>query len=138
MSIHKKTLIASFGFLFGVYIGYAFYLSSEIAIACLAIALLQVGLMFFERKYNSRFYFSLFTLLCSVGVCAGILRVQFEETPPQFLCSPSCVFEARIIKTPEQKDTYQELILSPSEDTYERILLRTSLYPLYSIGDTVK
>lgn len=149
--MHTRTVIFILGALLGILIGEVSMVASEVAISVLMLGVVQTTLYFFDRRNRKQarvtigdsrlFSISLLTLLFSYGVFTGIIRIQFTEEKINFTCLSSCTFGARIISSPETKDEYQLFGIHPvDDDTNELydIQVRTSLYPRYSIGETLK
>jgi competence protein ComEC len=138
--MHFKTIIFVAGIATGIIVGETINFGSEIAIASLILAVMQVGIYVVGRKRNAEgLALSLFVFLFSLGTFIGIFRVQFEREKEIFVCNTVCTFEAEIISSPETKDAYQTLVVHPVEsgdDMYD-VQLRVPLYPKFAIGDTI-
>lgn len=137
MSMHIKTLVASLGIVIGIWIGFFSTYATPIALVGILLVLVQGGFVLFEKKKNIRsLSFSLGTLLLCLGMFVGIVRVQLVEEKSVYTCESVCSIVATVVKTPEQKNLYQELIVS-IDDSHRYISVRTPLYPKYTIGDTL-
>ena len=140
MSTHSKTLIATVGLLFGIYIGYTSLYATEIALISLLISGVQVAILLFEKKKiqeKESFSFSCITVLVTCGIIFGIIRVQLEEEKNSYICESVCTTTVTIVSSPTQKDIYQELVVRV-DNTHRYIFVRTSLYPKYQIGDSLE
>jgi hypothetical protein len=128
--MHFKTIIFVAGIATGIIVGETINFGSEIAIASLILAVMQVGIYVVGRKRNAEgIALSLFIFLFSLGTFIGIFRVQFEREKEAFVCATVCTFEAEIVSSPETKDAYQTLVVHPVElgdDTYD-VQLRVPL-----------
>lgn len=142
-SIHIHTCVAVIGVLLGVVIGYTTGYATEIALVTMMCALVQGGIYLVERKrteYQSAFgSFSLplaMVLFC-LGVCSGIVRVQFVTDRVPYVCESACTFEVRVVTASEIKNEYQVFSVRPTiveVPTYD-IQIRVPLYPEYEIGE---
>ena len=153
MSTHTKTIMCVVGVLLGIVVGEMSAYASEIAISAAILAVLQSILYVWgvrvERKRKERretyglssfFSFPLVTILFSLGLSMGIIRTQLVEEKIHFVCENVCTFEGQIVSSPETKNAYQVLRVHPlveSEQLYD-IQIRSTLYPKYEIGDTLK
>jgi competence protein ComEC len=139
--MHLRTVIFVTGALIGIAAGYVTPYASEIAIATFALGAVQTAIYLFERKRKTvGLALSLFISLFAFGITLGIVRVQFVQEKIPYVCESSCTFEAKIISSPESKDTYQTFVvtvMNESDDLYA-VQLRAPLYPKYSTGETVR
>ncbi|MEI6810621.1 MAG: ComEC/Rec2 family competence protein [Candidatus Nomurabacteria bacterium] len=160
MSTHLKTLILVGGICLGISIGEISKIASEVAIFAVILFLIQVGIYFGERKRKQMsdavgvthlFSFPLITILFSLGLFLGILRVQLVEEKVNYICEVSCTFDAKIISSGEIKNDYQVFNVHPIDATSPTSLIsygvasevldiqiKTPLYPKYKIGETLK
>lgn len=160
MSTHLKTLILVVGTCLGIVVGEVSKISTEVAIFAVILFLLQMGIYFVERKRKQMsdavgvthlFSFPLITILFSVGLFLGILRVQLVQEKINYVCEASCTFSAKIISSSETKNDYQVFNVSPIDannptsrlhyDVASNVLdiqIKTTLYPKYKIGDSLK
>lgn len=154
MSTHTKTILVVVGFLFGVYLALVSSFATEIAITSFFLGLTQIVIYYFEKKKESGdgrkikerkgaygnlpfFYFSLATLLFSLGLSLGVLRGQFTEEKKSYVCETSCTFSGEVVSSPETKNQYQVFSVKKIEENknlYE-IEIKTTLYPKYRIGE---
>lgn len=133
---HLRTIIFVVGVLFGIWIGYSSLHATDIAIAVSLLACAQITLSALARILQKKVCVPGMVFLFSVGLAIGIVRVQFESEPQIVVCEKVCTVEVTVVRSPEQKDTYQEVI-GEVDDEHERILIRAPLYPRYQIGDTL-
>jgi len=139
--MHVKTIIFVAGVALGIIVGYGSKYATEIIIAALLLAAVQIGIYVIERKRKTvGLALSLSLFLIPLGIVVGALRVQLENEKTAYTCQAACTFDARVISSPESKDTYQRLVVRPSdsnEETYN-VQLRVPLYPTFRIGETVR
>jgi competence protein ComEC len=138
--MHLKTIIFVLGIATGIIVGYGTQYASEIVIASLVLAGMQIMLYVVGRKRNGNVALSLFVFLFACGVAIGTLRVQVEEEKVPYVCEGSCTFDARIVSSPETKDAYQTLVvhrLDAQENEYD-VQLRVPLYPKFQVGEKIK
>lgn len=152
MTTHTKTIIFVVGVLLGVVSGEVSMYASEVAVFAVILAVAQ-GVVYFLEKGGKRkrkktsgvvdtarlFSFPLVTILFLVGLCIGIVRTQFVEEKINYVCEEGCTFDAVIVSSPESKNEYQIFKVHPwgyGDEMYD-IQIRTSLYPKYTIGDTL-
>lgn len=149
MTTHVKTIIFVVGVLLGIVVGEKSVLSTEVGIFAVMLSIVQCGLYIFERKRNTvsegvdlthRISFPLITLLFSLGLFIGIVRVQLVEEKNNFVCESSCIFNAVVSSSPETKNEYQTFSVEPVtiESDVHDVLVRAPLYPRYEIGDMLK
>ena len=151
MSTHTKTIIALVGIIVGVVVSEKTVYGSEIAIASLILGVVQIGIYFVEKYFNTRKYHELKTnneaIRFSIPLVSGIffialflivLRVQLSVEKSSFVCEKACSFNATIFTTPEIKNEYQIFSVQPdtSGDSYD-ILVRVPLYPRFKVGEKV-
>jgi competence protein ComEC len=144
MNTHIKTIIAVVGVLLGIIVGEVSMYASEIVVGACVLVVTQ---MEWKRKHMSDtdgvthvFSFPLVVILFSIGLSVGIIRTQLVEEKINFVCETTCIFDAQIISSPETKNAFQILRVHPlidNEQLYD-VQVRTSLYPKYEIGDTLK
>ncbi len=139
--MHLRTVILVTGVLIGVLTGYISPFASEIAVASLVLAIVQIAIFLEERKRKvDSLAFSFLIFLFTSGMIVGLMRVQFAQEKVPYVCAASCTFDAKIISSPEIKDTYQVFavnVLNEKSNVYA-IRLRAPLYPKYSIGETLQ
>lgn len=149
MSTHLKTLIPVSGICLGIALGEISKISSEVAIFTVILFLLQLGIYFWERKRKQRsdadgitslFSFSLITILFSLGLFLGILRVQLVSEKINYVCETVCIFDAKIISSGDVKNDYQVFNVRPVDvpDNVLDVQIKTPLYPKYKIGESLK
>ena len=149
MNIHTKTVVLIVGICLGIVIGEVSGFATEVAITITALVFTQALLLLANRRQitiDSKYKISLITILFCIGLIVGIVRVQLVEAKNNFVCEKSCTFDAKIISSPEQKDTYQVVIVRPvvrdptSSEGYTgtHVQVRIPLYPKYEIGDTIQ
>lgn len=149
MSTHFKTLILVIGLCLGMVVGEISEVASEVGIFSGVLIIFQSVIYFLERKrkqtvgvidIHSLFSFSLLTILFSVGLFLGIIRVQLVEEKINYICQVACTFSAEIISSPETKNDYQVFNVHPLNisDSVLDIQIKTPLYPKYKIGEEVK
>ncbi|MDB5260002.1 MAG: internalization-related competence protein ComEC/Rec2, competence protein ComEC protein [Candidatus Nomurabacteria bacterium] len=139
--MHLRTLIFIIGVLAGVIIGESSSFGSEIAVLAILISIIQGAIYFFERKNvkTEKLYLCLFTILISIGLFTGIIREQLSVQKDNFTCA-ACTFTAKVISTPEVKDTYQVFNIHPevnNKNIYD-VEVKTPLYPKYKAGDRLQ
>lgn len=139
--MHLKTIIFVTGALLGIVVGYGTSYASEIAVAALVLAVMQMVIYAIERKSDTEgVALSLCTFLFALGIVVGAVRVQLVEEKVPYVCESACTFDATIIASPETKDAYQTFIVravEKSDDVYD-IQLRVPLYPQFAIGETLR
>ncbi len=137
--MHAKTIIFAFSAFVGIVVGEMSMHASDIAIAVLILATVQALVMIVGEWRNVRSVAPLFMLLCSVGLCIGIVRSQLVEEQAKYVCETACTFEAVVTNSPQTKNDYQVFKVHPieSNDTILDVQLRTPLYPKYEIGQTL-
>ncbi|HCC06340.1 TPA: hypothetical protein DEP94_03225 [Candidatus Nomurabacteria bacterium] len=149
MSTHFKTLILVGGVCLGIVVGEFSKFSTEVAVLALVIMLAQGVIYFWERKRKEMsdaygvthlFSFPLVTILFSIGLFLGILRVQLVQEKINYVCESACTFDAKIISSSEIKNDYQVFNVRPVdiENNILDIQIKTPLYPKYKIGQTLK
>lgn len=141
MTTHLKTFLLVLGVCFGIVIGYGTAFATEIAIGTLFLFSMQMGIYLFSRKRETAgLALSLTTVLVSIGLVIGIVRVQLVEEKIPYTCETLCSFEAKIVSSPQSKDMYQVLAVQPIATNAEvlGVQLRVPLYPRYAIGDTIR
>lgn len=139
--MHLRTILVVVGLAVGVATGYESAVASELAMFSLVLACVQGGIYMISRKRDAKgVVLSLYTLLFAISFLAGVIRVQLVTESVPFVCESSCTFDARIVRSPEQRDTYQIAIAKVIDDHKDTllVLVRTPLYPALSIGDTVR
>ncbi len=146
---HAKTLTFVIGVCLGVVVGEVSMSASEVAVFAVVLILIQTGLYFWERKREQvsnnevvahLFSFPLITILFSLGLFLGIVRVQLVEPKTSFVCESICTFDAKIISSSETKNDYQIFnvhTLSSGSDILD-VQVSAPLYPKYQIGETLK
>ncbi|MBP9782229.1 MAG: ComEC/Rec2 family competence protein [Candidatus Pacebacteria bacterium] len=132
--IHLRTIIFVVGILFGIWAGYGSQYASDIALVLGALFVIQSGLWMLGSYLQKNVLVPSVMALFSLGVILGIVRVQMEPEPQALICERACTIEAYVARSPEQKDSYQELVLEV-DDEHARVLVRAPLYPEYQIGD---
>jgi competence protein ComEC len=139
MNTHLKTIIFIAAAMFGTVIGEKSMHASEIAVAALILSVAQVLVMIIGKWRKMKCVAPLFMLLCSIGLCLGIMRSQLVEEQAKYVCESTCVFEAVVVNSPHTKNDYQILKVHPTEgdDTMLDVQLRVPLYPKYEIGQTL-
>lgn len=147
--MHAKTLTFVTGVLLGIVCGEISSFSSDVAMFAILLVCVQGAIYFVERKrklvseaegLTHQFSFSLITILFSFGLFIGIVRVQLMEEKVKYVCESTCSFNVRIISSPEEKNEYQIFKAHPisaGSEMYD-IQIRTTLYPKYKIGETLK
>jgi competence protein ComEC len=141
MTTHFKTALLVVGVSLGIAIGYSTQYGSEIAIAGILLAAGQMIVYVVGRKRDTvGVALSLATVLFSFGLVVGIVRVQLVEEEIPYTCIASCSFDARIVSSPETKDTYQLIAVRPIDSTENvfDVQIRVPLYPRYEIGESVR
>ena len=148
--MHLKTIIFVLGVAAGITIGFVSSFATEMIVATIALVMMQ-GIILLVSKFWKReqhvedILLSLYIFLFSFGIIMGALRVQFVEEKNPYVCESSCVFDARIISSPETKDTYQVFTVRPADppaqagveaEIYD-VQIRAPLYPRFKIGETV-
>jgi hypothetical protein len=114
--------------------GYGSQYASDIALALGALFIIQSSLWGLGRYLQKGVVVPSVIALFSLGVVLGIVRVQMEHEPQALTCERACTIEAYVARSPEQKDSYQELVLEVDNE-HARVLVRAPLYPEYQIGD---
>lgn len=140
--MHSKTIIFVTGALLGIIVGYGTTYASEIAVAALTLAVMQIIIYIVERKRpeQSRVALSLCTFLFALGIVIGAVRVQLAEEKTPYVCESTCTFDAVVVSSPETKDVHQTLIVRALEEdsnTYD-VQLRVPLYPTFAVGETLR
>lgn len=149
MSTHLKTLILIGGICLGVVVGEISKIASEVGIFAVILFLIQMGIYFVERKRKQMsgavgtthlFSFPLITILFSIVLFLGILRVQLVAEKINYVCEASCTFDAKIISSSEIKNDYQVFNVHPidAQANVLDIQIKTPLYPKYKIGEELK
>lgn len=143
--MHWKTILFVAGICTGIIVGLHSGLASEIAVIGCVITLVQGIIFIVGRKHDTYgVVLSLFTLLFTLGLTIGILRVQLMEEKIPYACTSSCTFDASVASSPETKDAYQVLVVRPIQSNGETIShgynvqLRVPLYPSFKIGETIR
>lgn len=139
--MHARTLVFIFGIASGVALGYGSPFASEIAVLLFILGVVQLVIYFFERKHDTHgIVLSLWTLLFSFAVCIGIIRVQLVNEKSTFVCEVSCMFEAKVVTSPDIKNEYQVFIVRPIVDGGKQydVQVRTPIYPRHQIGEVVR
>ncbi len=148
MSTHFKTLILVAGVCLGIVVGEISKVASEVGIFAVILFLIQTGIYFWERKRKQMsdaagvthlFSFPLITILFSVGLFLGILRVQLVSEKINYVCETSCTFNAKIISSSETKNDYQVFNVHPIDSPSEvlDVQIKAPLYPKYKIGEAL-
>lgn len=144
MTTHIKTIILVLGVMLGIVVGETSSYASEIAVFGLVLLFLQLVVRKFEKKGDaphgsSPYSVALFTVLFSLGLVVGIVRVQLSKEKMTFICEDVCTISAKIVSSPEIKNDYQVFTIHPVDepDTMLDIQVRSPLYPRYTIGDTI-
>lgn len=136
--MHGKTIAFVAGIAAGIVAGMSSPFGSELATAALTLGVVQGVIYAVLRKRETKgLALSLFTSLLCIAFFIGVVRVQMigEKTP--YLCEDVCTFEGVIVSSPESKDAFQTFLVRPhdkEENAYD-ILVRTSPYPEYKIGE---
>ncbi len=141
MSTHFKTIIFVLGVSLGIVIGHVSLFATEIAVGALIIFIGQGIIYMTERKRKATgFALSLATMLLASGVVLGVIRVQLVQEKVAYTCDGICTLEAKIISSPQIKDTYQVISIRPLESNSDMfdVQIRVPLYPRYAIGETVR
>ncbi len=158
MSTHIKTLIALAGIMVGIIVSEKTIYGTEVALVCLLLGVVQMGLSFFESYQekksressdtkneeilkNNTHHFSipLASGIFCIAVFLILVRVQFTEEKNSFVCETACEFRATVVSSPNIKDEYQIFSVQPEvsgnvSDVYD-IQIKTPLYPKYEVGD---
>ncbi len=143
MNIHSKTLVLIVGICLGIVVGEVSRFATEVAVATVVLVFIQAPLLLVNRQQftvDGKYRIPLVTILFSIGLVVGIIRVQLVEEKNNFVCEKICTFDATIISSPESKDAYQIFTVHPitHEENIFDVQLRTPLYPKYKIGETLQ
>jgi len=139
MDTHVKTLIITLGVCVGIFVGGISSHASEIALFMVALIVIQGCIFFWERSLPLQYSLALVTLLLSIGTVVGIVRMQLVEERVSYVCEKSCTFEGEIISSPETKNDYQVIVVTPTtkEKNILNIQVRAPLYPRYHSGEVL-
>lgn len=149
--MHCSTLLVVAGIAAGIIIGSVSPRASELGVAALIIAGVQLAIFLLSKKGGTHslhnaardtqgLALSFFTTLLLASFFVGIVRAQLVREKIAFTCETRCEYQATIVSSPEKKDAHQTFVVradgAASFETYD-VLVRTSLYPEYEIGDTL-
>ncbi len=161
MSTHIKTLIALAGIMVGIIVSEKTIYGTEVALVCLLLGVVQIGLLFFESYQekknresldstheeilkNNTHHFSipLASGIFCIAVFLILVRVQFTEEKNSFVCETACEFRATVVSSPNIQDEYQIFSVQPEvsgnvSDVYD-IQIKAPLYPKYEVGDELR
>jgi competence protein ComEC len=143
--MHVVTLVALLGILSGIVYGEVLLFSTEVALTTFFIGSISLVLYVLKKKkgrvsvneqyVSSRglsFCIGVFFIACSIG----IVRVQFVERIPSFVCEQSCTFTAQVVTSPKIKDAYQIFSVLPQSDIHTSyVQVKSPLYPHFRRGD---
>lgn len=139
MSLRKSLLIIIFGFFAGTAISSFINLDFWFA---LFLALLSLILRLPTSRESRNFIISLFIL----GIGFGILRYELKDLKnniPNEILNKKISFEAIIIKQPEEKENYTQIIAQISNKHFSalgepKILIYLHKYPKFNYGDKIE
>lgn len=130
--MHIALLISTLSFLLGVLLASSVSSSTEIAISLLVIVGVQSVIFLLRRSMVAKY-----TLLISSFLLFGILRFQFVNELPAYVCETQCEVTGRIVDAPDVKDAYQIFDIAITESEALLVRVRAPLYPTYEAGDIV-
>lgn len=150
--MHTKTITALTGFCIGVVVGLTFLYATEIACVSLLLALLQAGIMLYEKRVRRKeiatkshesdihdsFIFQKILIIFFLFLSVGILRTQFIEEKNSVVCEQPCSIRATISSSPKIQNEYQlfSARVEDAKDAYD-VMVRVPLYPRYAKGEDV-
>jgi len=150
--MHTKTITVLVGFCVGVVVGLTFLYATEIACASFLLALLQAGIMLYEKRVRRKeietkshesdvhdfFIFQKILIIFFISLSIGILRTQFIEEKNNVICEQSCSVRATISSSPKIQNEYQlfSARIEDMKNTHD-VMVRVPLYPRYAKGEAV-
>lgn len=137
MSPYAALFFATASFAGGIFLGYLFSYSSELAIASLFLFLFQALIIVFEKiKKRSPSRIAIATCVISLFLLSGVLRAQLSSETHPVVCESPCTIEGEIIREPEDRDSYQRFILRANgKESF--IEVYAPLYPSFLVGSTI-
>jgi competence protein ComEC len=120
----------------GVVLGEESEYSTYVALFSLGYIVLQYSIdqIFFRGKEG---VVSGVLILCSLGLCMGIVRAQFVLSPHVFSCENGCTLRGTVVHSRENIHDTQSLVIRPDlgDNNSANVLVRVPLYPVYEYGD---
>lgn len=142
MHTHTKTIIFVTGVVMGIVVGESSLFASEIAIGAVMLGVIQAFVLRVESGSgkSEAFPAALITTIFCIGIFLGIVRVQLVEEKIPFACTSPCTFDARVVRSPELKNGYQEVVVRAHDvdDSTLHVAIRVPIYPSFHIGDELR